>query len=134
MLLLQNLDSLFLLVILVRILLHHAVLLNVQYVLLELYCELVDERDVLGPYPHDHVTHVVLPPGDIEGSIFITHYRLLSAVPYLIVLIQLCDIALINVLHIFFTDEAGQALEALLFRRVEVEATSMDFALLSQVH
>ena len=131
MLLLQNLDSLFLLVILVRILLHHAVLLDVEYVLLKLLCELVDERDVLGPHPHDHVTHVVLPSGDIKGSIFITYNRLLGAVSYLIVLIQLGDIALINVLHVLFTDEAGQALEALLFRRVEVEATSMDFALLS---
>ena len=114
MLFLEVLETVLLLSIFSNEVPHICLLLNIIELLFQCLSILVNEAKELLSNSHDHVPNVFLPLAQVVLCLIAIYNGLLCEFTHFVELVERCDIALVNILHILFVNEAGEALEALL--------------------
>ena len=99
---------------------HICLLLNFIQLLFECLRILVNEAKELLSNSHDHVTDVFLPLAQVVLCLIVVKNGLLCEFAHFVKRVERGDIALVNILDILLVNQAGEALEALLLRGVEV--------------
>lgn len=90
--------------ILISILLHDSMLAYVDDVLLELQSELIDNRYIISANTHYHISHIILPSRHITLSFLVCYDGLLSPLANFFILIELRNVAFVDILNVFFAD------------------------------
>ena len=111
----KMLDALVLITILFNVLFHHWVPSNIEEVFLELPGVFVNKRHVFAPNALNHIAHIIAPSCHICLGILVALNSMLSALSELIEFLHGSDVALVDILNIFFADKALKALECLVF-------------------